>query len=1042
MIAEYSVLRPITVVMATVSVAVLGFISLGKLPLELLPEFNSPHLRVSVNYPSSSPEEVERKITRPLEEVLSTLNYLESVRSTSSAGGANVGLEFVQGTNMDLVALDVRDRIDQVRNRLPQDVDQVTIRRWQTTDMPVFRFSLGWRGSREDLYRFSDHVLRPRLERIDGVASVEMRGVDPKQIIIDLDPELLETHGIDLSSLAQALRSNNVNVSSGYVLDASKKFNLRTVGEFASVEEIAQVPLQGGRLTLADVASVRHDFPERDSFSRLNGEEAVTLSVYKASTANVVEVCQAVRGELEAIQEEGPYAGSVLVRIFSDQSEEILKSLDDLKQAGLFGGLLAMVVLFLFLMKLRSTLIISLAIPVSVVFTFAFMYLLSVAGVSISLNVVSLMALMVAVGMLVDSSVVVLENIFRYKQEQGLDAQTAAVKGSREVGVAVLASTATTVIVFVSAIFSPSSVGGRYVRDFGIVVTAALIAALVVSLTLTPMLASRIFTGRERPKQRIMVWLTEAYGGLMSRLLRYRFVTLILMAAIGYATFVLFTSIDRELFPRVGERQIRLEVLMERSFSPEEMQGIFHQIETTLMNRAEELEMASLSTYYNARTTRRGQFRGEVNLYLKDEGKVTPTPVLQEKMRAALPTIPGVEIQFGRRRSFGGGGEMGVEVQLVGDNSLVLRRYGELVKEKLAELGGIQDLQTTLESGDDEIHLKVDRKKTEQLGISASQVARTISAALSTRATTRYKSENGEVDIILQLRGGNEIRLQELQNMRLQNRQGEMVPLYSVLEYEYQKGPMSIERDDRQAVLRIMGNTDRGGGLWMSQMVGQAMSEIALPPGYSWSLGRQWQRFRESEAESFFALLLAIIFMYIVMAALFESFVHPLTILFTVPFSLIGVAAIFHLTSTTLNQMAYLGIMVLFGIVVNNGIILVHHINVLRAEGLARRDAIVTGGMHRLRPILMTAATSVFGLLPLTVPFFLPDFFPAVEGRARMWAPVSLAVLGGLTTSTLLTLIILPAVYSYMDDLSLLCVRTARFAYSFVARRSQPAANA
>lgn len=1017
--AEGSVNRPITVLMAVLSVLVLGFISLQRLPLALLPDISSSSLSVFASYPSSSPGEVERDITRPLEEVLSTLNNLEKITSTSSNTGSNVRLEFKSGINMDLASLEVRDRLDQVRSRLPDEVERISIRRWQSSDSPVFRFALGWKGQPEDLYGFIEEVMRPRLERIGGVANVDVSGLEAKQIIIDLDPDRLQAFGVDIFNLSQALRQNNVNLSGGYVIEGGKKYTLRTVGEFQTVEEIRNFPIRRGLLTLGDLGEVRFDYPEKNTFARLNSQDSVNLVIYKASTANVVSVCQSISAELDRLQQLPQYHGLFEVQIYRDQSEDILKSINDLATAGVFGGALASVVLFLFLLKFRSTLIISTAIPVSVVFTFAFMYLLRVfTGMEITINIVSLMGLMVAVGMLVDASVVVLENIFRFKQEYGLGAFQAAIRGTREVGVAVLASTATTVCVFLSFIFVEDSFSSRWLRDFGIAVSVALIAALAVSLTLIPMLASRIFTGKEKPKQKALVSITDGYRWLMSFLLRWRFVTLILMALVGWASYTLFNSIDRDLVPRVAQREIRLNVLVERSFSLEDIEDLFGRLETYLLDRKEEYEISAISSRFSNRTSQRGQYRGDLNIFLTEDGDTAPE-VLTEEIKADLPVVPGVEYQVGRRRHFGGGGDMGVEVQLKGEDPGLLEVYGDLIKQRLWEMPGVKDVQTTLETGDDEIHLQVDRKKTERFGISTTLVARTISSALSTRATTRVKSDEGEIDVILQMRGGNQISLREIQNIRFENREGELIPLSSVIEHQYRKGPLAIRREDRKATLSVVGNTDKGSGMFtMSQAVGGALADLRLPPGYSWEMGNDWRRFRESEESNYFAILMAVILMYIIMAALFESFVHPLTILLTVPFSVIGVAGVFYLTSTTLNQMAYLGILVLFGLVVNNGIILIDHVNNLRREGLERREAILKAGADRLRPILMTACTSLFGLLPLTLPFLLPGTFEAAEGRARMWAPVSLAVFGGLTTSTFLTLIILPSFYTYMDDLS------------------------
>ncbi len=1027
-IAEHSVRLPVTVTMAVLSVLVLGGISLQRLPLALLPDISSSSLSVFASYPSSSPGEVERDIARPLEEVLSTLNHLDKIQSNSSSSGANVRLEFKPGTNMDLVSLEVRDKIDQVRGRLPAEVERVTIRRWQSSDSPVYRFALGWKGEPKDLYGFIEDVLRPHLERIDGVANVDVGGVDAKQIIIDLDPVRLQAHGIDIFQLSQELRANNLNLSGGYVIEGGKKYTLRTVGEFSSVEEIRSFPLSGGRLTLGDLADVRFDFPEKNSFSRLNSQDSVTLVIYKASTANVVKVCEAVTEELEQLSRNPRYADLFETQVFRDQSRDILSSIRDLAKAGIFGGLLASVVLFLFLLKFRSTLIISLAIPVSVVFTFAFMYLLRVvAGIDITINIVSLMGLMVAVGMLVDSSVVVLENIFRYKQDHGLGAFQASIRGAGEVGVAVLASTATTVCVFLSFLFVEDSFSSRWLRDFGITVSAALVAAMVVSLTLVPMLAARVFTGKEKPRQRALVALTNGYKALMGMLLRRRFVTLIVMGLVGWASWTLFQSIDRDLLPRVSEREVRLDVLVERSFSLAEMEALFARLEKGLLERKAEFEIASISSSFNNRSSRRGQYRGDLTIYLRDDGPGTPAEVLTERIKASLPEAPGVEYRVGRRRGYGGGGDLGVEIQLKGDDPALLEVYGDLVKQRLFEVPGIKDVQTTLESGDDEIHLEVDRKKTERFGVSTSLVARTVSSALSSRATTRVKSDEGEIDVVLQMKGGNRISLQEVQNIQLENRRGEMIPLHSIVDYQFRRGPVSIQREDRKATLSVVGNTSQGGLFRVSQSVREALADLNLPPGYSWEIGGGWRRFQESEQSNYFSVVLAVILMYIIMAALFESFVHPLTILFTVPFSVIGVAGLFYLTNTTLNQMSYLGILVLFGLVVNNGIILIDHVNYLRNQGMPRREALLQAGSDRLRPILMTACTSLFGLMPLSLPFIFPGVFGGVEGRSLQWAPVSLAVFGGLTTSTFLTLIILPAIYTYMDDLSGLGLRAARW---------------
>lgn len=1004
--------------MATISVLVMGYIALTRLPLALLPEMSSSHLRVQVDYPSSSPEEIERIISRPLEVYLSTLDGLESISTNSRTSGSSISLEFKDGMDMDMVSLEVRDRLDQARPELPDDVERINIRRFQTTDMPIFRFSIGWTGDKDNLYRVVDEIVTRRIERINGVASVDLRGADEKQVMIEVDDGLLQAYGIDSYNLSQVLNSNNISLTGGYIMSGDKKYTLRSIGEYKTIEDIKSVPLTRNGITIGDVADVRFDFPEQYNFSRLNGEDAVTMMVYKASTANVVAVCEGIQAELAAIQEIPSLKENLFIQIFDDQSEQILNTLDDLKTAGIYGGILAMIVLFLFLMKVRSTLIIGMAIPISIVFTCAFLFLMRVVfGSDITLNTISLMGMMVAVGMLVDNSVVVLENIFRYRQDKGLPAIEAAIRGSREVGVAVLASTSTTVVVFASFIFLPSGISGRFMRDFGITVAVALVASLIVAITIVPMIASRVFAGKEKPKQKIILKLEGFYRKIMRVFLKWRFVALILMAGLGYLSFYLFNHIEREFFPNVAEREISFSILIERSFSLEDMVEVYNRLETLLLEKAEELEITSISSRFNNRSTRRGQYWGDLNIILTEEGEMTPTLELREKIDGLFPVLPGVEYRLGRMRRMGHGSDMGVSLEVTGDEPAVLEIWANVIKSRLAEIPGISNVQTSLETGDDEIHFSADREKLEKFGLYSRTVAQTVSSALSSRSTTKIKGDDGEIDVIIYLRGENEISLDELMNINLQNRDGEMIPIHTVVDFEYAKGPVALERENRKMTVNITADTEQGGSFFASMEVQQVLEELNMPAGYTWAMGRSWRDARQGEEESMFSIYLALIFMYIIMASLFENFIHPLTILCTVPFSLIGVAWIFYVTNTSLNQMAYLGILVLFGIVVNNGIILLDHINFLRRSGESRTEAIIQGGSDRLRPILMTAATSIFGMLPLTLPYIFPTIFGGGSGSGY-WEPVSLAVLGGLTTSTFLTLLILPPVYSYMDDLS------------------------
>lgn len=1022
---EYSVKKPITMLMIILSIIVLGALALKRLPLTFYPDIAWPSLRIQVPYPSSSPEEVERLITRPIEEIMGTVSHLEKITSTSSANSASIRLEFTWGTDMELASMEVRDRLDRVRSQLPEDVDRIYIRRWQTSDIPILRFSLAWEGPTDELYEMVNKVIVPQIQRIDGVANVVVRGMAERQVLIELDLERLRAHNIDIYTLARSLRTNNVNISGGYIIDADRKYTVRVIGEFQTLDEIKQVPIEGTNLILNDVADIRFDFPEQKEFERLNKREAIVVNVYKTSTANVVEVAQKVKKRLKELRKD-PKFSQFYMQMFRDQSRDILKSLRNLSFAGIFGGILATCILFLFLRKVRSTVIIGLAIPISIIATFLLMYLLRLAPFNsqITINLVSLSGLMFAVGMLVDPAVVVLENIFRHKQEEGLEAHRAAIVGAKEVAVAVTSATLTTVIVFVPLVFMSNTGMGRWMNDFGIAIVSATLASLLISLTLVPLAASRIFTGKEKPRAKLLVKMGEAYGRAISGFIRYRFFALLAFIGIGAGAWMLYLNIDRDWIPRTPERRMDLILDLSPNFSLEEIATIFDSLETILLSHKDQLEIANIASEYARK-------RGELIIYFTPEEQAKKnTTQLYDEVRALLPEIPGVHFRVGRMHGYGGN-QIGVSVLIKGKSMAVLRSYAEEIKNMLKDIPGIKDIDTSLERGDEEIYINVDRVKAQRYGLSAQRVAWSVLSALSSRANSKFKTEDKEVDILVQLDEEDRVNLQQLENMAIRTSHNEMVQLGALANFSKHKGPDAITREDRETTVTIFANTDRM-GLWrVSREIYQRMASIQLPPGYSWSLGRNWRMMRQTESESGFAIILAIVLIYIVMASLFESFIHPFTILFSVPFALIGVFLLFWATSTNLTNMAYLGIIVVCGLVVNNGIILIDAINKLRRRGYSRSEAIRIGGRNRLRPILMTTLTTIIGLLPIVLPSLLPGIFGPQEGRAAMYTPVGIAVVGGLLTSTPLTLFLMPIIYVMLDDLSQWFVRVARRATLF-----------
>jgi HAE1 family hydrophobic/amphiphilic exporter-1 len=996
----------------------IGIISILKLPLEMMPDTSFPGLMIQVPYSSSSPEEVERVITRPLEDMMATINNLENMSSTSSSSSSNIHMEFKGGTNMDLATMEIRDKIDQVRDQLPDDIENIRIRRFSFNDRPVIYFSLSLPGDLETLYFWSENYITQELERIEGVANVDIRGIRNKVLTIYLKPEVFYSSSIRINDLVDTIRNNNVNISAGYVEDGPVRYSARVPGELKILDEVKNLPVNNKGLTIADVARVTYDYPIKDDFNRLDGNDTVGFSIYRASNANIVDVCNAVKATMARIKETEPELEGMVAIFYRDQSEDILKSLKDLSISGIVGGLLAVVVLLLFLRKFRSTIIIAIAIPMAMVFTFSFMYLYKTAfRTGLTINIISLSGLMMAVGMLVDNSVVVLENIFRLRQEKGMAPKAASLKGASEVALAVTASTLTTLVVFISLGFMSQSGFGRFMQDFALTISLALVASLLVSLSFIPLAGSRFLAGKTKEKAKWLVLMTKAYEKIISFTVKNWKTKLAVVGAaiaIFYVSFYMLGHIEREYMPSSDEREINISVYMPRNITLDEMKVLFRQYEELLLSRKDELAIKYLQTDFGTRRMRQGRFRGSLELALRDDG---PSVVeLKETLKKLLPKKAGIEYEYGERRGRGGH-SMGVTVELIGLDYTRLTELAPMVMDRLRTLPEVEDVTSDLEGGDTQLMVEVDRQRAESSGVSSRMVAQTISNSISERPIGKFKTENREIDIILKIQGDDGFSETDLRNLSLPTA-SKRIPISAVSKITYRMGSTSIRKENKKSKLMIRVNTKTQGMMGNSEAIRRAMSTVQFPEGYSWALGMGWRRFQESQGESNMAIILALIFIYIIMASLFESFVHPFTILLTVPLALFGVAVIFTLTKITLNTTSYLGLLTLFGIVVNNGIILIDHIRTLRKSGMSKNEAIIQGGKDRMRPIIMTAITTIFGVLPLALPFFLPQFFPAAGRRSQMWAPISVAIIGGLTTSTFFTLIILPTFYSISDSLT------------------------
>ena len=1019
-IVRFAVERRVTMGMIVMGVLVLGWVSLTRLPLEFLPTFSSSRMWVSAPYPSASPEETERRIVRPLEDSLGTINGIETLSARASADSGNVSLSFLDGVDMDLAAVEVRDRVDRVRHLLPPDLRRINVRRFQSEDIPVLSFHLTSDWTKDRLQPFVDEFLRRRLERLEGVAQVEVNGLQAAQVRVDLFPSRLQAHGLDVRQVAQALRQGNVTLSGGYIEEGSRRLLVRSIGEFHTLEEIRSQPIGRDGLRLQDVADVSYSFPRQERFNFLNGREALTVEIFKASTANLLAVADRVKAELAAV--EGlPEARGLEVRVYRDSSVDVRQGLGQLRNAGLVGGSLAVAFLFLFLRKLRTTLLIALAIPISVVLTFVILYLMRQSGLStITLNIMSLMGLMLALGMLVDNSVVVIESIYRHVQDLGEDARTAALLGTSEVAMPIVASTATTICVFLPTIFIPSSGGGfmRFMTDLGITVCVVMVASLLVALTVVPMVAAFLLSGETGRRAPLVEWMGRFYGRTIALTLHHRPVFLLSIVLMLWGSWRIFSGIERTFFSGSIERQVTINVDTPRNYSVEQTAAVFDEVRELLAKRSQELEIADIVYQYGRTGGRsRGGWGGgrRFEVFLKEEGESRrPTREIQDEIRRLLPVKAGVSFRIAQSR--GRGSESGISLEVRGDDMAVLELVAKKVAAALGALPWVKDVDTSLDSGDEEIHVVPRRERARRSGLSSEAVAATVSSALTSRPVSRIRTDEREVDLVVQFREEDRRTLGQLKTLPVAGAE-RRPPIGAIADFSIESGPQTIERENRRPELDVRANTTRPAASFSMMAEVQAiLDSLRLPPGYEVEFGR-WTRTAAQELEgSRLAIVLAAVLVYLIMAALFESFVQPFTIMLSVPFAFLGVGVALRFANQPLDSNTNLGLIILLGVVVNNAIVLVDHVNRLRAQGLSRAEAIVLGGQHRLRPILMTALTTILGLLPMVAPLLLPGLLGQPEGRAANWAPIGLVILGGLTTSTFLTLIIIPTVYSLVDD--------------------------
>ncbi|MCB9463387.1 MAG: efflux RND transporter permease subunit [Candidatus Eisenbacteria bacterium] len=1001
-ISENAIRRPVTVIVLTAALLVLGGVSFTRLKLDFLPQVDFPFVGVQVPYPNAVPAQVERDITRPIEEILSTLGGVKETFSYSSADGAFVGVEFEFGRNIDVLRMEVKERMEKVRPLLPADILPYDIFTFNSNDIPILVGRISSRGT--DLSNSYDllerRVINP-ISRVEGVGRVVVDGIAPKDVTIYLLLDQILAHSVDVSRLFQLLERNNIDLTLGDVRNGQNRMAVRALGQIRSIDELEVMQVNDAGVRLSDVAEIVYAEPVPNYYRRINGESAIAFEIQKASGANIVDVSRRVEHVLEDIRQDPALAG-VDVVLFFDQADEITASLKGLLQSGLFGSLLAIAILLVFLRNFRSTAVVGAAIPISVVGACVYLFL-----ANRTLNVLTMMGLMLAVGMLVDNAIVVLESIHR-RQEKGEAPRSAAERGSREVAVAVTASTLTSVIVFAPIVFGKGNELVVWLSEVGITISVTLVFSLLACLTLVPLLAARMGKIGTHREFGFLTRLRNGYLRTLGWTLRhpkktaFLFVPLALLITVGAVKVSGFGPDDS------GDKGIKQDNLYLRLEFPDNanvtrVRQYVDEIEPFLLAKRDTLGIESVYTFYQSNYAAMG-------LFFEDGTEVSEERIrdLRSWLRENMPTVAGVKYNFGRDDQNQGPGAKQLAVTLFGEDSDLLAEIGAEVQRRLALLPELKDVETDLADGGDEIRVRIDPARAGRFGVRSQNIAEILGLTFRGVPLKKIQSADREIDLGIVLEPSDRRSVEQLAEMPVHFEDGRSVRLGQIASFEFAKGPDTIQRRQQQASLTVRGAYE---GEEFDEVVDQAralMSAVQLPAGYSWSFGREMQRTQEQQGQMGTNVLLALFCVYLVMAALFESFLHPLVIMFCVPFALLGVVWTLLLTGTPLNILAMIGVIILIGVVVNNGIVLLDHVNGLRRAGLSRDEAIREGCRDRFRPILMTASTTVLGLVPLA-------FGTAAIGDGYYY-PLARAVMGGLTASTVLTLLLLPTFYVLAED--------------------------
>ena len=1018
---KFAVNRPVTMIIMVSVLLILGFFTYSKLTVDLLPEMELPVAAIITSYGGAGPEEVESGVTKLLESALTTVSNVDTIQSISTAGQSIIIMMFKWGTDMDAAGIEIKDSIGYVEGFLPSGVEDPMVVKMDPTMMPIMQIGVSGEDL-EQVQEIAEEVIEPRLSRIPEVASVIITGGQDREVKVEVDPVRLENYGLTLSQVAQVLQMENFNMSSGKVTRGDREYYVRNMQEFETVEDIRNVAIltpTGASLRLGDIATVTDGYKEMEQYTRVNHKEAVGIHIMKQTDANTVKTSELVRKELAKIQQERNL--DFEVDVVYDAASYVQRSINSTIRMIFEGALLAVLVLFLFLRNMRSTLIIFTSIPLSIIATFIMMYFYGT-----TLNLITMGGLALGVGRIVDDSIVVFENIYRHRS-LGLSPMEAAITGASEVGGAILAATMTFIAVFLPMVFV-EGLASIVFSPMAMTISFAILCSLLVALTIIPLMSSRILNDQSMQRtrtgsgrifnimQKFGHWidgLGERYKVLLQACLNHRRRVIIIVTLLMVASCAAIPLVGAEFLPTTDSGEISVSIETDKGSSLDDTDEIVRQVEARILDIP---EVETVFTSVGSTGTMLMSMGGGSNnstLYVKlcpKNERQRGVEIVAEEIRQKLAGLAGAKYSVSvmdSTSSMGMGSSSPVVVRISGDDLDVLKELSTEVADIVRSTPGTREVTSSLTDGNPEMQIRIDRDRAAAYGLTPMQVAGEIKSAMDGTVATRYKVEGEEIDVRVSYASGSYNDMDYLTNMTILTPQGAVVKLSQIATFELAQGPVQIIREDQVRKAEVSAELlNRDLNSVMTDIQAR-VAQMNLPAGYEISYGGENEEMMESFASLAIALLLAILLVYSVMAVQYESFFNPFVIMFSVPTCIIGVVFGLLVTGRAFSITAFIGVIMLVGIAVSNAIVYVDYLKQLRERGMERNAAIVEAGRVRLRPILMTAFTTILAMLPMAI---------GLGEGAELIAPLATVVIGGLLASTLITLVLVPVVYSIFDD--------------------------